>query len=119
VIRSAFIPFSFGVATLFVPASVWAQPKPDSPPALVVRAEEPTGVFFDRDTITPQTPLLFTARLQNPSTEVRQIELKWRITDSGGAVRLNRERNFHSRPARLSRAANCSMRPRAAGIRSR
>ena len=53
-------------------------------PTLSVRAEEPTGVFYDRDTLGTRTPILFTARVENPATEDRRVELQWRITDSSG-----------------------------------
>ena len=53
-------------------------------PTLTVRTEEPTGVFYDRDTLGTQTPILFTARVENPATEDRRVELQWRITDASG-----------------------------------
>lgn len=64
------------------------------PLKITLSAEEPTGVFFDRDTLLPQTPLLFTARVENPSLAPRNVELSWKITDSGGRVRLSRESQF-------------------------
>ena len=53
-------------------------------PTLTVRTEEPTGVFYDRDTLGTQTPILFTARVENPATEDRRVDLTWRISDSNG-----------------------------------
>ena len=64
------------------------------PLKITLAAEEPTGVFFDRDTLSPQTPLLFTARVENPAPETRQVELSWKITDASGRVRLERESKF-------------------------
>ena len=53
-------------------------------PTLTVRTEEPTGVFYDRETLDTRTPILFTARVENPATESRVVDLQWRITDSSG-----------------------------------
>lgn len=53
-------------------------------PTLVVRTEEPTGVFYDRNTLNTRTPILFTARVENPATESRSVDLQWRITDASG-----------------------------------
>ncbi len=53
-------------------------------PTLTVRTEEPTGVFYDRDTLDTRTPILFTARVENPATESRIVDLQWRITDAQG-----------------------------------
>lgn len=53
-------------------------------PTLMVRTEEPTGVFYDRDTLETRTPILFTARVENPATESRIVDLQWRITDASG-----------------------------------
>jgi hypothetical protein len=64
------------------------------PLKITLSSEEPTGVFFDRDTISPQTPLLFTARIENPSPTPRNVELEWKITDAQGRVRLDRQSNF-------------------------
>ncbi len=64
------------------------------PLKITLSAEEPSGVFYDRDTLLPQTPLLFTARVENPSPVPRSVELSWKITDSGGRLRLSRESQF-------------------------
>ncbi|WP_123580329.1 hypothetical protein [Abditibacterium utsteinense] len=64
------------------------------PLKITLSSEEPTGVFFDRDTLLPQTPLLFTARIENPSPAPRGVELSWKITDSQGKVRLSRASKF-------------------------
>ena len=53
-------------------------------PTLVVRTEEPTGVFYDRNTLDTRTPILFTARVENPATESRIVDLQWRILDASG-----------------------------------
>ncbi len=53
-------------------------------PTLTVRTEEPTGVFYDRETLDTRTPILFTARVENPATESRVVDLQWRITDAQG-----------------------------------
>lgn len=82
--------FSFAFAS-----SAMAQgTRPPLPLRITLAAEEPTGVFFDRDTISPQTPMLFTARVENPSPTDRNVELQWKITDAQGRVRLNRESKF-------------------------
>ncbi len=64
------------------------------PLKITLSSEEPSGVFFDRDTLSPQTPLLFTARVENPSPVARSVELSWKITDSSGRVRLARQSQF-------------------------
>ncbi|HEX9995877.1 MAG TPA: hypothetical protein VGB45_01940 [Abditibacterium sp.] len=80
---------------LFVSAVAQSQgARTPVPLKISLAAEEPTGVFFDRDTLLPQTPLLFTARIDNPSTEARQVELEWKITDAAGRIRLERESKF-------------------------
>ncbi len=77
-----------------------AQSKPQSPPVdagnprLEVRGEEPTSVYFDRDTLGPQTPILFSARLQNPTNQSRDIDLAWKITDADGKVVWARKASF-------------------------
>jgi hypothetical protein len=82
--------FSFAFAS-----SALAQgTRPPLPLRISLVSEEPSGVFFDRDTISPQTPLLFTARIENPSPSERTVELQWKITDAQGRVRLNRESKF-------------------------
>lgn len=65
-------------------------------PTLTVRAEEPTGVFYDRDTLSTQTPILFTARVENPATENRRVELQWRITDASGRQVLQRRTQLNA-----------------------
>ncbi|BCM90388.1 hypothetical protein IAD21_02240 [Abditibacteriota bacterium] len=55
-------------------------------PRLELRGEEPTSVYFDRDTLGPQTPILFSARLQNPTNQSRDLDLAWKITDADGKV---------------------------------
>ena len=67
-------------------------------PTLTVRAEEPTGVFFDRDTLGTQTPILFTARVSNPATEDRIVDMQWRITDSAGREVLRRNNRLNADP---------------------
>lgn len=69
----------------------WAQP---GQLKLQVSAEEPSGVFFDRDTINPQTPLLFTARLANPGTEQKSVTLTWRVTGADGREKWERDAKF-------------------------
>ncbi len=64
------------------------------PLKITLSSEEPTGVFFDRDTLLPQTPLLFTARIENPSPAPRGVELSWKITDAQGKVRFSRASKF-------------------------
>ncbi|RYG64112.1 hypothetical protein EON80_19845, partial [bacterium] len=82
--------FSFASAS-----SAMAQgTRPPLPLKITLHAEEPTGVFFDRDTISPQTPLLFTARVENPSPTERNVELEWKVTDAEGRVRLSRQSKF-------------------------
>lgn len=61
-------------------------------------AEEPTGVFYDRDTLGPQTPLLFTAHVENPSPQTRQVTLTWRVTDAAGKTRWERGAKFEIGP---------------------
>ena len=68
-------------------------------PTLSVRAEEPTGVFYDRDTLDSQTPILFTARVENPATEDRRIEVNWSISDAS-------KRQIWKRNSRLDADAN-------------
>ncbi len=65
-------------------------------PTLTVRAEEPTGVFYDRDTLGTQTPILFTARVENPATEDRRVDLQWRITDASGHEVLRRNTQLNA-----------------------
>ena len=65
-------------------------------PTLTVRAEEPTGVFYDRDTLGTQTPILFTARVENPATEDRRVDLQWRVTDSAGREILRRQTTLNA-----------------------
>ncbi len=64
------------------------------PLKITLSSEEPTGVFFDSDTLLPQTPLLFTARVENPSPTPRSVALAWKITDSEGKVCLSRDSTF-------------------------
>ena len=68
----------FLLLCLFAPLTARAQ---TGAPTLSLRAEEPTGVFFDRDTLDTQTPILFTARVENPATEDRRVEINWSIRD--------------------------------------
>ena len=65
-------------------------------PTLAVRTEEPTGVFYDRDTLGTQTPILFTARVENPATENRSVDLSWRILDSSGREVLRRQTRLNA-----------------------
>ena len=70
-------------------------PAPDAgTPRLDVRGEESTSVYFDRDTIGPQTPILFSARLQNPTNQSRDIDLSWKIADADGKVVWARKASF-------------------------
>ena len=85
-ISLAFLAFSLG------PNLALAQP--NDAPKLQISAEEPTGVFFDRDTLLPQTPILFTVRVENPANESREVVLSWKITDANGNVRLRRGGKF-------------------------
>ena len=75
--------FSALVATPLLASMAFAQSGAGAP-TLTVRTEEPTGVFYDRDTLETRTPLLFTARVENPATESRVVDLQWRITDASG-----------------------------------
>ncbi len=61
---------------------------------LQLSGEEPTGVYFDRDTIGPQTPILFSARLQNPTDVARDVELSWKITDERGRIVWSKRARF-------------------------
>lgn len=63
-------------------------------PRLQLSGEEPTGVYFDRDTLAPQTPILFSARLQNPTDRARDVELVWKITDERGQVVWSKNARF-------------------------
>ncbi len=63
-------------------------------PRLDLRGEEPTSVYFDRETLAPQTPILFSARLQNPTKDARDIDLVWKISDADGKVVWNRRASF-------------------------
>ena len=63
-------------------------------PRLDLRGEESTGVYFDRDTLVPQTPILFSARLQNPTKEARPIDLTWKISNAEGKVVWSRRASF-------------------------
>ena len=77
-------------------ASVASAQSGSGAPTLTVRAEEPTGVFYDRDTLGTQTPILFTARVENPATENRQVDMDWRITDSAGRQVLRRTTHLNA-----------------------
>lgn len=63
-------------------------------PRLELRGEEPTSVYFDRDTLAPQTPILFSARLQNPTPQPRDVDLAWKITDADGKVVWAKKASF-------------------------
>ena len=78
------IPLFFLLLLSLLAANVARAQSGQGAPTLSLRAEEPTGVFFDRDTIDTQTPILFTARVENPATEDRRIEINWSITDAAG-----------------------------------
>lgn len=70
-------------------------PVPDAgAPRLELRGEEPTNLFFDRDTLSLQTPILFSARLQNPTTQTRDIDLSWKISDAAGKVIWTKRASF-------------------------
>lgn len=87
----------FAVLPLFlaVPLDARAQgARPELPLKASLASEEPTGVFFDRDTVVPQTPMLFSARIENPAPEARQVNLEWKISDSSGKVIWARASKF-------------------------
>ncbi len=68
-------------------------PDPNAP-GLELSGEEPTSVYFDRDTLASQTPILFAARLQNGAKDARDITLDWKISDAQGAVVWSRRASF-------------------------
>ncbi|MBW3636812.1 MAG: hypothetical protein KY445_10175, partial [Armatimonadetes bacterium] len=86
----------FALLSLFLlPFAARAQgARAELPLKASVVTEEPTGVFFDRDTIVPQTPILFTARIENPAPEARQVNLEWKISDDSGKVSWARSSKF-------------------------
>jgi len=63
-------------------------------PRVQVSGEEATGVYFDRDTLASQTPILFSARVQNTDEAARDVELSWKITDERGRILWNRRARF-------------------------
>ncbi len=71
-----------------------AQAQDADAPRLQLSGEEATGVYFDRDTIGPKTPILFSARLQNPTDQTRDVELAWKITDERGQVVWSKRAKF-------------------------
>jgi hypothetical protein len=46
--------------------------------------EQPTGVFFDSDTLQTQTALLFSLRVWNEAGVERPVVISWRIEDANG-----------------------------------
>jgi len=63
-------------------------------PRVQVSGEEASGVYFDRDTLSSQTPILFSARVQNPDEQTREVELSWKITDERGRVVWSKRARF-------------------------
>lgn len=83
------------VVTLARAQNAPSAPAPDADsPRLTLLSEESTGIYFDRDTLTPQTPVLFSARLKNPTNQTRDIDLAWKIVDADGKTVWTRRASF-------------------------
>ena len=82
------------IGTFAVGARAQTVPLDPGAPRLEVGGEEATGVYFDRDTLSPQTPILFSARLQNPTKDARDIDLAWKVSDAGGKIVWTRHASF-------------------------
>jgi len=82
------------MAAFSCPLGLPALAQDASAPRLQLSGEEATGVYFDRDTLVPQTPVLFSARLQNPTDQTREVQLSWQITDEHGQVVWSKRAKF-------------------------
>jgi hypothetical protein len=58
-------------------------------------SEEPTQLFWDRETIQTRTAPLFSIRVTNGATTSRAIHLTWRVLDTAGKVWLRRSERFN------------------------
>lgn len=56
--------------------------------------EEPTGIYWDRQTLFTRTSILFSLRLHNAQSEARPATLLWRILDLNGREVWRREGRF-------------------------
>ncbi|MDQ3813785.1 MAG: hypothetical protein M3347_07520, partial [Armatimonadota bacterium] len=63
---------------------------------LEVSCDEPTGVFWDRETIQTRTAILFSIRVYNDRAEEQALNLSWRVLDAAGKVWLSRSARFNA-----------------------
>ncbi|MDF2440925.1 MAG: hypothetical protein JWN98_1909, partial [Abditibacteriota bacterium] len=56
--------------------------------------EEPTGIYWDRQTLLTRTSILFSLRLQNGQNRSRPANLVWRVLDLNGREIWKREATF-------------------------
>jgi hypothetical protein len=77
-----------GVFTAPLSDFAWAQnaqrPAPRPTLRLQLSPEQPSGIYFERDTLRTRTALLFSLRAWNDTSETRPLTLWWRIEDAAG-----------------------------------
>jgi len=61
---------------------------------LQLSCEEPSGIFWDRDTLATQTAVLLSLRVHNDLPQKRSVGLAWRVTDAEGKVLLRKNTRF-------------------------
>ena len=86
--------FAARVAAESLPSPAGTTPAPAPGLRVQVWSDEPTGVFWDRETIQTRTALVFSMRISNDRAEERNISLTWRITDAAGKVWVQRKARF-------------------------
>ncbi|HVF10554.1 MAG TPA: hypothetical protein VNA16_07120 [Abditibacteriaceae bacterium] len=93
--RSLAAPVADSVAATLPPPSLVVESSSRLPGLrLQILCEEPTGIFWDRDTVLTQTAVLLAVRVHNDSAQTRSVGLSWRVTDTAGKTLLRKNTRF-------------------------
>lgn len=57
--------------------------------------EEPSGIFWDSDTLQTQTAPLLSLKVTNQSAQPCRVQLRWQIADSSGQKRLSKSGDYN------------------------
>lgn len=83
----------FFIFFLLFGAPLWAQNTGGL--QLEAGGEEPSGIFWDSDTLQTQTAPLLTLKITNQTTQARRVHLRWQIADSNGQIRLRKSGDYN------------------------